>query len=71
MIVLRNARVIPELTPGFNDDRADIIIEDDKIADIVPAKTANGETVFDMTESTVIPGLIDAHVHLEIGRAHV
>ena len=29
MIVLRNARVIPELTPGFNDDRADIIIEDD------------------------------------------
>ena len=66
MIVLRNARVIPELTPGFNDDRADIIIEDDKIADIVPAKTANGETVFDMTESTVIPGLIDAHVHLDL-----
>ena len=66
MIVLRNARVIPELTPGFNDDRADIIIEDDKIADIVTAKTANGETVFDMTESTVIPGLIDAHVHLDL-----
>lgn len=27
MKILRNARIIPELTPGFDGDRADIVID--------------------------------------------
>jgi len=66
MIVLRNCRVIPELTPGFDGDRADLVIEGQEIAEILPAKTAHGPQVLDMTGNTVLPGLIEAHVHLDL-----
>lgn len=66
MIVLRNCRVIPELTPSFNGTQADIVIEGTEIVEILPAKTACGSQVLDMTGNTVLPGLIEAHVHLDL-----
>lgn len=66
MMILRNARVIPELTPGFFGTEADIVLDGDRIVEILPAKTAQGPEVLDMTGNTVLPGLIDAHVHLDL-----
>ena len=66
MTVLRNCRVLPELTPGCDGDRADIVIEGAKIAEILPTKTVCGGQILDMTGNTVLPGLIEAHVHLDL-----
>lgn len=66
MLVLRNARIIPELTPGFHDKTADIIVEGDRIVEIRPAKTGKGPEILDMTGNTVMPGLIEAHLHLDL-----
>ncbi len=68
MIVLQNSRIIPELTPNFVGTTADIVIENDKIINILPAGTAStvNAEVFDMYGKTVIPGLIDAHLHLDL-----
>lgn len=68
MIVLKNARIIPELTPGFEGQYADIIIEEEKIAEILPANSANYSQahVIDIEGKTITPGLIDAHVHVDL-----
>lgn len=66
MIVLKNARLIPELTEGFDERYGDIIIDDGIIKEIKPANTAESENVIDMTGKTVIPGLIEAHLHLDL-----
>jgi imidazolonepropionase-like amidohydrolase len=42
----------------------DIVVEQGRIARIVPAGTATGK-VIDLRGVTVLPGLIDAHVHLD------
>lgn len=66
MIILRNARLIPELTEGYEGRTGDVVIEDGVIQEIKPAKTASGETVLDMTDKTVMPGMIEAHLHLDL-----
>lgn len=43
--------------------RADILVEDDKIAKIAPQIEANGADEIDCHELVALPGLIDAHVH--------
>lgn len=57
MLVLRNARIIPELTEGYDSDRADIVIDNEIIQEIKAPKTADAGEVLDMTD--------------KIGRAHV
>ena len=64
--VLRNARILPELTPDAKDMYVDIVVDAGKIAEILPAKTAKGDEVLDMTGNTVLPGLIEAHLHLDL-----
>lgn len=66
MIVLRNARIVPELVPGYDDDKADIVIEGNRIVEILQPQTASGDEVYDMTGNTVIPGMIEAHLHLDL-----
>lgn len=66
MLVLRNARIIQELTPGFDGNMADIVVDGERIVEILPAKTAKGADVLDMTGNTVMPGLIEAHLHLDL-----
>ena len=58
MLVLRNARIIPELTEGYDSDRADIVIDNEIIQEIKAPKTADAGEVLDMNDMTVIPGLI-------------
>ncbi len=40
MLILKNARLIPELTEGYEEKSADVVIEDGKITEIVPAGLA-------------------------------
>lgn len=66
MIILKNARLIPELVEDFNGTSGDIVIDDGVIQEIKPANTAAGSEIIDMTGKTVIPGLIEAHLHLDL-----
>ena len=66
MLILRNARLIPELTEGYYKSHGDIIIEDGIIQEIRPEKTTSGDSVIDMNGMTVIPGLIEGHLHLDL-----
>ena len=58
--------MVPELTEGYEGKTGDIVIENGLIQEIKPAKTASGENVIDMTDKTVIPGLIEGHLHLDL-----
>ncbi|HHW94535.1 MAG TPA: amidohydrolase family protein, partial [Mogibacterium sp.] len=66
MIVLKNARILPELTEGFDGSTADIVINDGVIQEIKPAGTVADAESLDMTGKTVLPGLIEAHLHLDL-----
>ena len=66
MIVLRNARLVEELVEGYDGKYADIVIDNGIIQEVKPPKTVGCGEVLDMTGKTVIPGLIDAHVHLDL-----
>ncbi len=64
-MILKNCRLVPELCEGFQDEAADIRIEGDTIAEILPAGgTYVGEEVLDCTGKTVLPGLFNLHMHL-------
>ena len=49
-----------------------IVIENDKIVSVGAAKDANitGATVVDLSQATVLPGMIDAHTHLTMDPGH-
>ncbi|WP_291634667.1 amidohydrolase family protein, partial [Clostridium sp.] len=66
ILVLQNARVLEELTPDFKGDFADIVIDGDRIADILPAGSAVTGEIINVNGKTVLPGFIDAHVHLDL-----
>jgi imidazolonepropionase-like amidohydrolase len=57
---------------GLDSDyrRTDIVLDSGTIAELVPAGTyrpSSDDTVFELDEAFVLPGLIDAHVHLVWG----
>jgi cytosine/adenosine deaminase-related metal-dependent hydrolase len=61
-ILLRGGQVIT-MDPTIGDlDRADVLIEDDKIVAVEPNISADAE-VIDATDSIVIPGFVDTHRH--------
>jgi len=69
MLVLRNTRLIPELTEGYDGRSGDVVIDEGKIKEIVPAGAAQyGETaeVIDLNGKTLTPGLIEGHLHLDL-----
>lgn len=64
-MILTNCRLIPELCEGFQEEMADIRIEGNAIAEILPAGGHyTGEEVIDCTGKTVLPGLFNVHAHL-------
>lgn len=66
MFVIKNCRLIPELTEGFDGQMADIVVDGKYISEILPAGTANYEAaeVIDGQGMTVLPGFFDLHAHL-------
>jgi dihydroorotase len=61
-ILLKNGRIID---PANNrDEIADVLIQNNKIAQIAPRITASDAQTIDVTGKLVTPGLIDMHVHL-------
>lgn len=69
MIILRNARLLSALTENFEGTFADVVLEDGIIQEIKEAKTAkitSEKDVIDLTGKTLLPGLIEAHLHLDL-----
>lgn len=66
MLILRNCRLIPELTEGFEGQYADLVLENKKIKEIRPAGLIQTENQpeLDMQNMTVVPGFFDLHAHL-------
>src|SRR5579862_206374 len=64
-VVVRAGRLLDVKSGKMLADQA-IVIEGDKIVSIGPANSAqmDGATAIDLSRQTVLPGLIDAHVHL-------
>jgi imidazolonepropionase-like amidohydrolase len=69
---VKAARVLDVRSGEMLTDRV-IVIRGDKIEQIVPAAQANipkDARVLDLGRATVLPGLIDAHVHLTSSKHH-
>lgn len=57
-----NGRVV---LPGDGLVDADLWVRDGRIAEVVPPRThVQGAETLDVTRQTVLPGPIDAHIHL-------
>jgi imidazolonepropionase-like amidohydrolase len=66
-LVLTNAKLIDAVTPGIAEG-ASITIERDRIVEVVTGSRSpvtGGARVIDLGGTYVLPGLWDAHVHLE------
>lgn len=57
------------LKPAGNEDLVfcDLVIEDGKVADVVTAGSVAAERGPDLDRSLVLPGMLDAHAHLDKG----
>lgn len=62
-IVLRAATVLDGRGEALTD--RDIVIRGDRIEAVVPAGQGRGTMVYEFNEITLLPGLIDTHVHME------
>ena len=68
-ILIKNGRIIDPDTK--RDEKADLYLEDGKIADIQPSIRKKAKKVIDAKGCYVMPGLIDMHVHLrDPGQTH-
>ena len=64
-MLLKNARLIPYLTEGFEGGLADVLIEGERIAAIYPAGMGpEGAEALDLGGKTLMPGMYDLHIHL-------
>lgn len=64
-LVLTRANVIDGISPQPIRD-ATVVVRDGKIESVTvgSVKTPDGATVFDLKGRWLLPGLVDAHVHL-------
>ncbi|MEG0019303.1 MAG: amidohydrolase family protein [Oscillospiraceae bacterium] len=68
MVILKNCRLIKELTENYDGEMADILIDGKLIKDIRPANynfQVDCETI-DAQGKTVLPGLLDIHAHFNL-----
>ena len=62
--VIRAGRLI-DVAAGSVRERVDIVVEGDRIAEVGSGLTIPaGATIFDLSDRTVLPGLIDSHTHI-------
>lgn len=64
-IVVQAGKLLDVRTGKMLSDQT-IVVENDKIVSVAPASgsSATGARVIDLSRATVLPGLIDSHVHL-------
>lgn len=69
-MILRNCKLIAELCEPGAPEMADVVIEGSRIQAVLPCGTpVKGEhEIMDLYGATLLPGLIDAHVHLFMGK---
>ena len=70
-VVVKAGRLLDVKSGQIGRDQV-IVIENDKIVSVGAAKDANtaGATVVDLSQATVLPGMIDAHTHLTMDPGH-
>ncbi len=61
-LLIRGGRVVDPL--AANEEAADVLIEDGRVAAVGPSLDAAGAETFDAAGRIVAPGFIDMHVHL-------
>lgn len=68
MLLIKNCHLVNVLTEGVDFSEADVLLKDGLISEIAPAGTlqAEGAQVMDLAGKTLMPGLIDMHIHLII-----
>ena len=63
-LVLRNARIFNVFTKAFVD-HCDVAIADGIIVNVGPQLAVHGKSEIDLENAILVPGFIDAHVHIE------
>jgi imidazolonepropionase-like amidohydrolase len=63
IIVLRAARML-DVTSGRIVENAVVVVEGDRIQAVQPAEVPDGAQTIDLGNVTLLPGVIDMHVHL-------
>lgn len=67
MLPLKNCKVIPELTEGFSGKEADVLIEGDRIKEIMSCgANVQANQVMDLKGKYLLPGFFDMHVHFSL-----
>jgi len=61
-VVLAGARVL-DGRGGVQEDQ-DIVVQGGQIVEIVPSGQGQGAVRYDLSDKTIMPGLIDTHVHI-------
>ena len=69
-ILLKNSHIV-DGTSADTSDLVDVIIENDRIKEVGPNLTSAAAEVIDLAGRTVMPGLIDCHVHVTAALANL
>jgi imidazolonepropionase-like amidohydrolase len=68
-LLLKNCRFIRELTEGYEQEYGDLLVADGRIREIGAHLEQEGARIVDLNGQTLMPGIIDLHVHLaDMGR---
>lgn len=68
MLLLKNCKVLKELTEGFSGEKCDVLIGNEKIKDIVECGQCKEPVsdVIDLNGKYLLPGFFDLHVHFSL-----
>lgn len=68
MLLLKNCKVLPEVTEGFEGSFCDVLIENEKISKICECGECKEKVdeVVDLNGKYLLPGFFDLHVHFSL-----